>query len=87
VLTAATGAEALRAAAAGQPDLILLDVMRPDSDGFEVIRGIRGGKPHIPVIFLTRPRQPARPGCRAQLHRRQQHHRVLHLHPAPQARQ
>jgi two-component system OmpR family response regulator len=53
VLTAATGAEALRAAAAGQPDLILLDVMMPGCDGFEVIRRIHDSGPRIPVIFLT----------------------------------
>jgi two-component system OmpR family response regulator len=53
VLTAATGAEALRAAAVGRPDLILLDVMMPGSDGFEVIRRIHDGGPRIPVIFLT----------------------------------
>jgi two-component system OmpR family response regulator len=53
VLTAATGAEALRAAAAGRPDLILLDVMMPGCDGFEVIRRIHDGGPRIPVIFLT----------------------------------
>ena len=53
VLTAVSGAEALRIAAAGKPDLILLDVMMPDCDGFEVVRRIRSGGPRIPVIFLT----------------------------------
>jgi two-component system, OmpR family, response regulator len=53
VLTAISGAEALRIAAAGRPDLILLDVMMPDCDGFEVVRRIRAGGPRVPVIFLT----------------------------------
>jgi two-component system, OmpR family, response regulator len=53
VLTAATGAEALRVAASARPDLILLDVMMPDGDGFEVVSRIRGGGPRTPVIFLT----------------------------------
>jgi two-component system OmpR family response regulator len=53
VLTAVSGAEALRAAAAAKPDLILLDVMMPDCDGFDVIRRIRAGGPRVPVIFLT----------------------------------
>ena len=38
VLTAASGREALRVAAAVRPDLILLDVMLPDGDGFDVAR-------------------------------------------------
>jgi two-component system OmpR family response regulator len=37
VLTAVSGAEALRAAASGRPDLILLDVIIPDCDGFDVV--------------------------------------------------
>jgi two-component system OmpR family response regulator len=41
VLTAASGRDALRGAAASRPDLILLDVMLPDGDGFEVVRAIR----------------------------------------------
>jgi two-component system OmpR family response regulator len=53
VLTAVSGAEALRAAAAARPDLILLDVMMPDCDGFDVVRRIRAGGPRVPVIFLT----------------------------------
>ena len=53
VVTAASGAEALRVTAAARPDLILLDVMMPDADGFEVIRQIRSSGPRIPVIFLT----------------------------------
>ena len=53
VLTAVSGGDALRAAASGRPDLILLDVMMPGCDGFEVVRRIRGGGPRTPVIFLT----------------------------------
>ena len=51
--TAASGIEALRAAAASRPDLILLDVMMPDGDGFEVVRRMRSSGPDAPVIFLT----------------------------------
>jgi two-component system OmpR family response regulator len=53
VLTASTGREALRAVAHSRPDLILLDVMLPDGDGFDVIRAIRASGPRVPVIFLT----------------------------------
>ena len=53
VVTATSGAEALRVAAASRPDLILLDVMLPDQDGFGVIRRIRAGQSRVPVIFLT----------------------------------
>jgi two-component system OmpR family response regulator len=53
VVTASNGAQALRVASASRPDLILLDVMMPDGDGFEVVRQMRAGGPQIPVIFLT----------------------------------
>jgi two-component system OmpR family response regulator len=53
VTTAASGAEALRVAAASRPDLILLDVMMPDGDGFEVVRRMRSSGPDVPVIFLS----------------------------------
>jgi two-component system, OmpR family, response regulator len=53
VATAASGAEALRAVTASPPDLVLLDVMMPDGDGFEVVRRIRLSGPDVPVIFLT----------------------------------
>ncbi len=53
VMTASSGTQAVRAAASGRPDLILLDVMMPDGDGFEVLRRIRSGGAEVPVIFLT----------------------------------
>jgi DNA-binding response OmpR family regulator len=53
VVTASNGAQALRVASASRPDLILLDVMMPDGDGFEVVRQMRATGPQIPVIFLT----------------------------------
>ena len=53
VMTAASGAEALRAVAASRPDLMLLDVMMPDGDGFEVVRRMRLSGPDVPVIFLS----------------------------------
>jgi two-component system OmpR family response regulator len=53
VMTATSGAEAVRAAASGRPDLVLLDVMMPDGDGFEALRRMRSGGAEVPVIFLT----------------------------------
>jgi two-component system, OmpR family, response regulator len=53
VSAAATGREALDAVAARSPDLVVLDVMLPDLDGFEVCRRLRTGGDHTPVLFLT----------------------------------
>jgi two-component system OmpR family response regulator len=67
VTTAATGRDALRLAGAGvpggpggtlgtdadRPDLIVLDVVLPDIDGFEVCRQLRAHGNEVPVIFLT----------------------------------
>jgi len=53
VVTAASGTGAVRAAASSRPDLVLLDVMMPDGDGFEALRRIRSGGSEVPVIFLT----------------------------------
>src|SRR6202044_3077902 len=52
VQTAETGAQALRAAATGAPDLIVLDLGLPDRDGKEVLRDIRQFST-IPVIVLS----------------------------------
>ncbi len=53
VTTAASGTEAVRAAASRRPDLVLLDVMMPDGDGFETLRRMRSAGIEVPVIFLT----------------------------------
>jgi two-component system OmpR family response regulator len=49
----ATGRNALEAVAAFEPDLVLLDVMLPDLDGFEVVRRLRSDGVTTPVLFLT----------------------------------
>jgi two-component system OmpR family response regulator len=53
VIAAANGKDALRQAEASRPDLIVLDVMLPDMDGFEVCRRLRAAGNEVPVIFLT----------------------------------
>jgi class 3 adenylate cyclase len=55
VLTAADGDEALGLAREAQPDLILLDVMMPKLDGFEVCRRLKADAdlPFMPVILVT----------------------------------
>ncbi len=53
VATATTGREALARARAFRPELIVLDVMLPDLDGFEVTRRLRAEGLRIPVLFLT----------------------------------
>jgi two-component system OmpR family response regulator len=53
VTTGATGEDALQLAHAYDPDLIVLDVLLPDIDGFEVCRRLRSVANDVPVIFLT----------------------------------
>jgi two-component system, OmpR family, response regulator len=53
VTAGATGADALQRAMTDHPDLIVLDVMLPDIDGFEVCRRLRAQANDVPVIFLT----------------------------------
>ena len=53
---AATGREALTSIERRRPDLVVLDVMLPDLDGFEVARRLRqaeGAGARVPIIFLT----------------------------------
>jgi len=55
VLTAADGATALAIAAEEKPDLVLLDVMMPGMDGFEVCRRLKDDPAtrHIPIVLVT----------------------------------
>jgi len=55
VIIARNGKEGIKAARARKPDLILLDIMMPDLDGFEVLRRLKEDNKtvFIPVIFLT----------------------------------
>ena len=51
-LVAPDGPNAL-VAARSQPDLVVLDVMLPGFDGFEVCRRLREERPELPIIMLT----------------------------------
>jgi len=53
VEVAHTGREAMRAASSYRPHLIVLDVMLPDWDGFEVTRRLADQRSRIPILFLT----------------------------------
>ena len=53
VRTAANGAEALRVAEEFKPHAMVLDVMLPDLDGFEVCKAIRNEGVTTGVLFLT----------------------------------
>jgi two-component system OmpR family response regulator len=50
---AGDGLEALRMIADARPDLVVLDVMMPELDGFEVCRRLRADGDRTPVVFLT----------------------------------
>ena len=52
VLTAADGAAGLDAARSGKPDLVILDVMLPKMDGYEVCRVLRR-ETTVPIMMLT----------------------------------
>jgi two-component system OmpR family response regulator len=49
----ANGADAVDAAEKGEPDIILLDVMLPDMNGFSVTKKLRSMGINAPVLFLT----------------------------------
>ena len=55
VITASSGPEALEKVAESPPDLILLDVMMPGMDGFEVCRRLKSDvkTTHIPIVMIT----------------------------------
>jgi CheY-like chemotaxis protein len=55
VIPAVNGAEAVRLAREKCPDLILMDIMMPEVDGFEATRRLRGFPEtrHVPIITLT----------------------------------
>ncbi len=53
VVTAGDGASALSSADENSPDLIVLDVMLPDIDGFEITRRLRSAGRQQPIVFVT----------------------------------
>ena len=61
VMTAMNGVEALELIEQQQPDIILLDVMMPGMDGFEVCRRIKSNADllHIPIVMVTALDQPS----------------------------
>ena len=61
VLTAYSGPEALEVIAREHPDIVLLDVMMPGMDGFEVCKRIKAdpSTAHIPVVMVTALDQPS----------------------------
>ena len=61
VLTAMNGAEAIDICERGQCDVVLLDVMMPGMDGFEVCRRLKADPrtAHIPVVMITALDQPS----------------------------
>ncbi|MFD3947949.1 response regulator transcription factor [Streptomyces sp. NPDC058579] len=52
-LTANSGRDALRLAPDFAPDIVVLDLMLPDIDGFGVLDGLRAAGTMVPVVFLT----------------------------------
>ena len=56
---ASSGVEGLAIAREHAPDLVVLDIMMPGMDGFEVLRRLRGGDAKLPVLFLTGKDAPA----------------------------
>lgn len=61
VITATSGAEALKTCDDQDIDIVLLDVMMPEMDGFEVCRRLKANPHthHLPVVMITALDQPS----------------------------
>ena len=61
VFAASSGAEAIKMAKSEKPDVIFLDIIMPDMDGFEACRQLTsdGDTKDIPVVFVTSKNQKA----------------------------
>ena len=59
VRVATNGEEALAECAKRRPDMLLLDIMMPGKNGYQVLKQIRRGDPSLPVIFLSAKGSPA----------------------------
>jgi two-component system, OmpR family, response regulator len=53
IATAGDGTSAMAAARAQRPDVVVLDVMLPDTSGLDVLRKLREENPQLPVLLLT----------------------------------
>jgi two-component system response regulator MprA len=53
VLLAAEGGDAVRQVLSGEPDVVVLDIMLPGLDGFEVCQRLRALRQYLPIIMLT----------------------------------
>src|SRR5881227_595971 len=53
VETAATGNEALQSARSRRPHLMLLDIMLPDMEGFDVAKRLGADRSDVPIVYLT----------------------------------
>jgi twitching motility two-component system response regulator PilH len=61
VLTASSGLDAIEKAKSEQPDVIFLDIIMPDMDGYEACRKLSkdADTKHIPIVFVTSKGQKA----------------------------
>ncbi len=57
--TAGSGEEALRLAREQSPDLVILDILMPGLDGYEVLWRLRAADPQLPILMLTARDAPA----------------------------
>jgi two-component system KDP operon response regulator KdpE len=53
VVAAYSGSEGLRKFQDSHPNLVILDIMMPDMDGWEICRSLREMSPHVPILILT----------------------------------